>query len=258
MAAATSSASESCSTNCLSVVSRFVAKRRSNCWNKSRPKNLVLHVSATTRFPKELERICLKALSKRATERYTTAHDLADDLKHFLSEVPQAALQLGRQSRPSSDQQATDVTLVAADTPATRRPHPTARRSRSCPRGCGPSMPRMPTSSWNCCPAHEIGTGCPTASGSGKPASSRPIPTRRSRVGLIYGPSGCGKSSLVKAGLLPRLAEHVLPVYVEATSDETETRLLHGLRKRCPGFARQPGPQRNAGALAAGTGNPGG
>ena len=28
-------------------------------------------------------------------------------------------------------------------------------------------------------------------------------------VGLIYGPSGCGKSSLVKAGLLPRLASHV-------------------------------------------------
>ena len=27
------------------------------------------------------------------------------------------------------------------------------------------------------------------------------------RVGLIYGPSGCGKSSLVKAGLLPRLAQ---------------------------------------------------
>ena len=26
-------------------------------------------------------------------------------------------------------------------------------------------------------------------------------------VGLIYGPSGCGKSSLVKAGLLPRLAK---------------------------------------------------
>ena len=38
------------------------------------------------------------------------------------------------------------------------------------------------------------------------------------RVGLIYGPSGCGKSSLVKAGLLPRLAKHVLPVYVEATA----------------------------------------
>src|SRR5277367_4841051 len=35
-------------------------------------------------IPKELERICLKALSKRATERYTTANDMADDLRHFL------------------------------------------------------------------------------------------------------------------------------------------------------------------------------
>ncbi len=35
-------------------------------------------------------------------------------------------------------------------------------------------------------------------------------------VGVIYGPSGCGKSSLVKAGLLPRLAGRVLSVYVEA------------------------------------------
>ena len=34
--------------------------------------------------PKELERICLKALSKRASERYTTALDMAEDLRHFL------------------------------------------------------------------------------------------------------------------------------------------------------------------------------
>jgi hypothetical protein len=54
------------------------------------------------------------------------------------------------------------------------------------------------------------------------------------KVGLIYGPSGCGKSSLVKAGLLPRLSKHVLPVYVEATPEETEARLLKGLRKACP------------------------
>ncbi|HET6883842.1 MAG TPA: hypothetical protein VFI31_27055, partial [Pirellulales bacterium] len=53
-------------------------------------------------------------------------------------------------------------------------------------------------------------------------------------VGLIYGPSGCGKSSLMKAGLLPRLAPHVLPVYLEATADDTEARLLKALRKRLP------------------------
>ena len=53
-------------------------------------------------------------------------------------------------------------------------------------------------------------------------------------VGLIYGPSGCGKSSLVKAGLLPRLPNHVTAVYVEAAAEETEARLLKGLRKHCP------------------------
>ncbi|MCI0460658.1 MAG: formylglycine-generating enzyme family protein [Gemmataceae bacterium] len=53
-------------------------------------------------------------------------------------------------------------------------------------------------------------------------------------VGLIYGPSGCGKSSLVKAGLLPRLARCVVPIYLEATPEDTEVRLLGALRKRCP------------------------
>src|SRR5262245_29785313 len=38
------------------------------------------------RIPKELDRICLKALSKRASERYSTAQDMADDLRHFLAE----------------------------------------------------------------------------------------------------------------------------------------------------------------------------
>ena len=37
-------------------------------------------------IPRELERICLKALGKRASERYTTAADLAEDLRLFLKE----------------------------------------------------------------------------------------------------------------------------------------------------------------------------
>src|SRR5439155_9713895 len=53
-------------------------------------------------------------------------------------------------------------------------------------------------------------------------------------VGALFGPSGCGKSSTVKAGLLPRLAEPVLWVYVDLTLSETEARLLRGLRRRCP------------------------
>ena len=53
-------------------------------------------------------------------------------------------------------------------------------------------------------------------------------------VGVIYGPSGCGKSSLVKAGLIPRLVDSVIPIYIEATAGETEARLLRGLRKYVP------------------------
>jgi hypothetical protein len=67
-------------------------------------------------------------------------------------------------------------------------------------------------------------------------------------VGVIYGPSGCGKSSLVKAGLLPRLAGRVVSIYVEATAEETEARLLKGLRKRCPGL---PGELDLTGSIAA-------
>jgi hypothetical protein len=61
------------------------------------------------------------------------------------------------------------------------------------------------------------------------------------RVGLLYGPSGCGKSSLVKAGLLPRLAGTVIPLYLEATPEETEVRLLKGLQKRFRGLAENRG-----------------
>jgi formylglycine-generating enzyme required for sulfatase activity len=59
-------------------------------------------------------------------------------------------------------------------------------------------------------------------------------PEKTFRVGYIFGPSGCGKSSLVKAGLLPRTSSFVTPIYIEATGEETEARLLKGLRKNNP------------------------
>jgi hypothetical protein len=63
-----------------------------------------------------------------------------------------------------------------------------------------------------------------------------PDPDNTFSVGLIYGPSGCGKSSLVKAGLIPRLANHVVSVYLEATPADTESQLRRRLLKRCPGL----------------------
>src|SRR5262249_14152861 len=81
-------------------------------------------------------------------------------------------------------------------------------------------------------------------------------PDRTFSVGLIYGPSGCGKSSLVKAGLLPRLADHVITVYIESTAEETETRLLNGLRKRCLALPEHLGLKEALTALRRGQGLP--
>src|SRR5262249_32715063 len=77
-------------------------------------------------------------------------------------------------------------------------------------------------------------------------------PDQTFSVGLIYGPSECGKSSLVKAGLLPRLAKAVTAVYVEATGEDTENRLLKGLRKPGPALPNDLGRVESPAALRRG------
>ena len=77
-------------------------------------------------------------------------------------------------------------------------------------------------------------------------------PDRTFPVGLIYGPSGCGKSSLVKAGLIPKLAAHIQSVYVEATPDDTEARLLTELLKLCPELPKAYGLGESLSALSQG------
>src|SRR6185436_17335826 len=62
--------------------------------------------------------------------------------------------------------------------------------------------------------------------------------------------------SLVKAGLLPRLSQDVIGIYIEATPEETETRLLHGLRKRCPALEDNLNLKETLSALRRGQGIP--
>ena len=52
-------------------------------------------------IPRDLEAICLKAIAKRAADRYATAADLADDLRHWLAGAPITA-RLGDWNRPGA------------------------------------------------------------------------------------------------------------------------------------------------------------
>ena len=341
-------------------------------------------------IPKELERICLKALAKRASDRYTTAQDLADDLWHFLdatgikdrtgeakqtpSEPERAAFQpVGKHvflSHASADKPAverlcrlleergvscwiaprdvapgsdyaesiirgiedTAATILFLSAQANASIHvkneverATSKRRRVIPVRLEEVRP-IPAlelhlasahwlDAWQLTPeaiASQLTAAIQAGHAATTPPTSTPqpvsdshalkivpkglhsfdahdadfflelVPGPRDReglpdsirfwktrieemdadntfmVGLIYGPSGCGKSSLVKAGLLPRLSANVIPVYVEATAEDTEIRLLNGLRKRCPSLSSHVDLKETLAALRRGQGIPAG
>jgi formylglycine-generating enzyme required for sulfatase activity len=199
-------------------------------------------------IPRELERICLKCLSKRATERYTTARDLAEDLRHF-----QAGQQVG--PLPTTlEQPPVAVPGTAANSPLSPPGGGVGGEGQDTPpvkvipKGLRSFDARDADFFLDLLPGPRDREGLPDSIRFWKARIEETDPDNTFAVGLLYGPSGCGKSSLVKAGLLPRLSDHVLTVYVEATAGETEARLLNGLRKRCPGL---PGNLDLGGALAA-------
>jgi serine/threonine protein kinase/formylglycine-generating enzyme required for sulfatase activity len=180
-------------------------------------------------IPKELDRICLKALARRAGDRYSTALDLAEDLLHWQAEATdKAAATAPREAlAPAATTPAAPVTKQA--------PMDSDRRSIPVvPKGLRSFDAADADFFLELLPGPRNRDGLPESLRFWKSRLEATDPDQTFRVGLLYGPSGCGKSSLVKAGLLPRLAEHVLPVYLEATPEDTESRLLHALRKRCP------------------------
>jgi len=214
-------------------------------------------------IPKELDRICLKALSKRASERYSTAKDMADDLRHYLAEQT-----INQQSSPDAKEIGARSATAVVQPPST-----SIASSRS-----GANSTTTPTSDQQLIKivpkglrsfdAHDADFFLELLPGprdrDGLPDSIRFWKTRIEErdadsnftVGLIYGPSGCGKSSLVKAGLLPRLSDDVIAVYLEATAEETEARLLNGLRKTCPALPANLGVKETLAALRRGQGIP--
>ncbi len=192
-------------------------------------------------IPKELDRICLKALSKRASDRYSAAKDMADDLRQFLVEntihqQSSPGIRIGPSPSVTAAAPSSSISTgpSRADTSAIT-PTSDSQPIKIVPKGLRSFDAQDADFFLELLPGPRDRNGLPDSLRFWKARIEEKESERTFSVGLICGPSGCGKSSLVKAGLLPRLADDVLAVYLEATAEETETRLLNGLRKRFPG-----------------------
>ena len=216
------------------------------------------------KLPKELERICQQAMAKRATERYSSAHDLAEDLRHFLLEqtVIQRGMSPGGMAPVAPETHAfTPASTPVGSSAASSAPTASGSPSDSQPKKIVPKGLRSFDAHdadffLELLPGPRDREGLPDSLRFWKTRIEETDPDNTFSVGLIYGPSGCGKSSLVKAGLSPRLSKDVIAVYIESTPEETEARLLYGLRKRCPALEDNLSLKESLAALRRGQGIP--
>ena len=183
----------------------------------------------------DLERICLKALARRASDRFTVARDLADEIRWLLAQqAPTPGL------RPSVTSVSAGTTPVTPRTPNTAElaervidATPTGP-TRIVPKGLRSFDASDASFFLELLPGPFDREGLPEGLRFWKTRIEETDPEMTFKVGLVYGPSGCGKSSLMKAGLLPRLSPKIIPIYLEATPEDTETRLVRAIRKAIP------------------------
>jgi serine/threonine protein kinase/formylglycine-generating enzyme required for sulfatase activity len=182
-------------------------------------------------IPRELERICLKAMAKRASERYNTAGDMAEDLRVFA---------MGSGAAAPASTIPDDVAAIHAPSPVppvqpSGFSDTEQRTTRVVPKGLRSFDEHDADFFLELLAGPCDRDGLPEYLRFWKNRIEATDPDRTFRVGLVYGPSGCGKSSMIKAGLLPRLAsQRIRHVCIESSPDGTEARLARALRKACP------------------------
>lgn len=162
--------------------------------------------------PPGIERICLKALAPRATDRYAAAAEMAEELRDCLADCDSK----GRLRAPAGSRDYSPRLL---------------------PKGLRAFDYEDADFFLELLPGTSLGAGLPDILRYWKKRIEHDGPSFR--VGLIHGPSGCGKSSLLRAGLIPRLSRAIRTEYITCTADTTATTLLRRLRQAFPDILNQ-------------------
>ncbi len=183
----------------------------------------------------DLERICMKALARRASDRFTVARDFADELQWLLQyHAPTPVRRPLSSSMDSSVSHPTPLTPNTAELLASREDSQPTGPTRIVPKGLRSFDASDANFFLELLPGPFDREGLPEGLRFWKTKIEQTDREQTFRVGLVYGPSGCGKSSLMKAGLLPRLRPNITSVYLEATPEDTETRLYRAVEKAIP------------------------
>lgn len=205
-------------------------------------------------LPKELDRICQKAIAKRASERYQVARDFADELLEFGEKLsnqdsPTTVINSGPAPIEAGNAHAQENSNVrsesasksipmgseeSADTPQQLFDSTSAGPSRIVPKGLRSFDAHDEDFFLELLPGPRDRDGLPENLRSWKSRIETFDSDETFSVGMIFGPSGCGKSSFVRAGLVPRLAARVRTIIFDATNNFTEEKLLKEIQKLCP------------------------
>ena len=194
-------------------------------------------------IPAELNRICLKLLSKRASDRYPSGQELADDLKHFQSPIVENVSEGGG-----------PLGLLTSGMGVSATP------GKFIPRGLRSYDRHDAYFFLQLLPGPFDRDGLPESLSHWQRWVEQPEEQPElHRIGVIAGPSGCGKSSLIKAGLIPLLDKAVVStLMIEATIDRTETQLAAALDSRFPMLATELSLTDKLTAIRRGQGLPAG
>lgn len=181
--------------------------------------------------PKELERICLKALSKKVSDRYSTASDMADDLIHWRS------ASLGSLSVPAP----LINTLVPASATEVQSSQPSIdiETVGVVPHGLRPFAQNDADFFRYLVPGARERNGVPESISFWVQRISNRDPNHTFRVGVLMGLSGSGKSSLIRAGVLPLVSDTCKSVFVEAKPNDLEVDLVSGIHRVFPQFGSE-------------------